>query len=189
MMKILAITLLSVIAPLAEAHTGIAQHGLASGLAHPFLGLDHLLAMVAVGIWAGSLGGKASWRIPLAFIAIMSVSALLSQGLMSMPLIESGIAVSLLLLGLFIVLAVKLPVVMGMLVVSLFAIFHGVAHGVEWPVAASPFWYVSGFVIATSLLHAVGVMAGASRNDLSQLFVRLTGALIATTGGFMLLAS
>lgn len=189
MMKIIAIALLSVIAPLAEAHTGLAQNGLLSGLAHPFLGLDHLLAMVAVGIWASRLGAKASWRMPLAFIAIMAVSALFSQGLVNVPLIESGIAVSLLLLGLFIVLAVKLPVVIGMLIVSLFAIFHGVAHGVEWPVAASPFWYVSGFVLATALLHAVGVMAGACRNDRSLLLIRLTGALIATTGGFMLLAN
>lgn len=189
MMKIIAIALLSVIAPLAEAHTGVAQHGFMSGLAHPFLGLDHLLAMLAVGVWAGTMGGKASWRIPLAFIVIMAISGLLSQGLTSMPLIESGIAVSLLLLGLFIVLAIKLPVVMGMIVVSLFAVFHGVAHGVELPVAASPLWYVSGFVLATALLHAAGVIAAVSRNDKSQVLVRLTGALIATTGGVMLLAN
>ena len=189
MMKIIAIALLSVIAPLAEAHTGVAQHGFMSGLAHPFLGLDHLLAMLAVGIWAGKMGGKASWRIPLSFIAIMVISALLSQGLASMPLVENGIAVSLLLLGLFIVLAIKLPVVMGMIVVSLFAVFHGVAHGVELPVAASPLWYVSGFVLATALLHAAGLIAAASRNDKSLVFIRLCGALIATTGGVMLLAN
>lgn len=189
MMKIIAIALLSVIAPLAEAHTGVAQHGFMSGLAHPFLGLDHLLAMLAVGVWAGAMGGKASWRIPLAFIVIMAISGLLSQGLTSIPLIESGIAVSLLLLGLFIVLAIKLPVVMGMMVVSLFAVFHGVAHGVELPVAASPLWYVSGFVLATTLLHVVGVIAATSQNEKSLVIVRLTGALIATTGGIMLLAS
>ena len=189
MMKIIAIALLSVIAPIAEAHTGIAQHGFMSGLAHPFIGLDHLLAMLAVGIWAGKMGGKASWRIPLTFIVIMAISALLSQGLTSMPLIENGIAVTLLLLGLFILLAVKLPVAMGMIVVSLFAVFHGVAHGVALPVAASPLWYVSGFVMATALLHAAGVIAAASRHDMSQVILRLTGALIATTGGVMLLAS
>ena len=189
MMKIIAIALLSVITPLAEAHTGVAQHGFMSGLAHPFIGLDHLLAMLAVGIWAGKMGGKANWRLPLAFIVIMAISALFSQGLASMPLIENGIAVSLLLLGLFIVLAIKLPVAMGMIVVSLFAVFHGVAHGVELPVAASPLWYVSGFVLATALLHAIGVIAAASRTDKSLVIVRLTGALIATTGGFMLLAS
>ena len=188
-MKIIAIALLSVIAPLAEAHTGVTQHGFMSGLAHPFIGLDHLLAMLAVGIWAGKMGGKANWRIPLAFIVIMAISALFSQGLASMPLIENGIAVSLLLLGLFIVLAIKLPVAMGMMVVSLFAIFHGVAHGVELPVAASPLWYVSGFILATALLHATGVIAAASHSDKSLVIVRLTGALIATTGGFMLLAS
>jgi urease accessory protein len=189
MMKIIAIALLSVITPLAEAHTGVAQHGFMSGLAHPFLGLDHLLAMLAVGIWAGRSGAKASWRIPTAFIGIIAISALLSQGLTSMPLIENGIAVSLLLLGLFIVLAVKLPVAIGMVVVSLFAVFHGVAHGVELPVAASPLWYVSGFVLATALLHAAGLVAARAKSDLSLIIVRLTGAVIATTGGVMLLAS
>lgn len=188
-MKIIAIALLSVISPLAEAHTGVVQHGFLSGLAHPFLGLDHLLAMLAVGIWAGKIGGKANWRIPLAFIAILSISALLSQGLTSIPLIESGIAVSLLLLGLFIVLAVKMPLAMGMVIVSVFAVFHGVAHGVELPLAASPFWYVSGFVLATALLHTVGVITAASRNDMSLMIVRLTGALIATAGGVLLLAN
>ena len=186
-MKIIGIALLSMIAPLAEAHTGVGQHGLMSGLAHPFLGLDHLLAMIAVGIWAGRSGAKSSWGIPLAFIAIMSVSALLSQGLASIPLMESGIAVSLLLLGLFIAMAVKLPVAMGMAVVSLFAVFHGVAHGVEWPMAVSPFWYVSGFVLSTAFLHGIGVMAGAASNGKYLLFIRLTGAMIAATGGFMLL--
>jgi len=188
-MKVIGFTVLLIAAPFAEAHTGEVQSGFMSGLSHPFLGLDHLLAMLAVGIWAGKMGGKASWRVPLAFIIIMFVSALFSQGLVSMPLIENGIAVSLLLLGLFIVLAVKLPVAMGMIVVSLFAVSHGVAHGVELPVAASPFWYVSGFFLTTALLHAVGVMAGASRNDKSLMFIRLAGAFIATTGGFMLLAN
>ena len=189
MKKVIGFVTLLIVAPFAEAHTGLLQNGLMSGLSHPLLGLDHLLAILAVGLWAGRMGTKASWSLPLLFLVTMSVSAIASQGLGSMLLIENGIAVSLLLLGLFIVFAIKLPAVIGMIAVSLFAVFHGVAHGAEWPFAASPVWYVSGFVLSTALLMGAGVKTGAVSVDRFQLFIRVTGMLIASTGGWMLLTN
>ena len=193
MKKVIGFVILLIAAPFAEAHTGLAQNGLMSGLLHPLLGLDHLLAMLAVGLWAGRMGAKTSWSLPLVFMVIMSVSAIGSnmslQGSGSILFIENGIAVSLLLLGLFIVFAIKLPAVAGMLVVSLFAVFHGVAHGIELPIAASPFWYASGFVLTTALLMGAGVKTGAARAERFQLYMRVTGMLIAGTGGWLLLAN
>ncbi len=193
MKKVIGFVILLMVVPFAEAHTGVTQNGLMSGLLHPLLGLDHLLAMLAVGLWAGRMGAKMSWSLPLVFIVIMSVSAIGSnmglQGPGSMLLIENGIAVSLLLLGLFIVFAIKLPAVTGMLVVGLFAVFHGVAHGIELPLAASPFWYVSGFVFTTTLLMGIGVKTGAARAERFQLYMRVTGMLIAGAGGWLLLAN
>jgi len=192
-MKVIGFAMLLIAAPFAEAHTGLAQNGFMSGLSHPLLGLDHLLAMLAVGLWAGRLGGKASWGLPLVFIAIMSVSAIGSnmglQGLGSLLLIENGIAVSLLLLGLFIVFAIKLPTAIGMMVVGLFAVFHGVAHGTGWPMAASPYWYVSGFIFSSVLLMSAGVKTGAARDGRVVLFIRIAGMLIASTGSWMLLTN
>ena len=192
-MKVIGFAMLLIAAPFAEAHTGLAQNGFMSGVSHPLLGLDHLLAMLAVGIWAGRLGGKSSWGLPLVFIAIMSVTAIGSNmglpGLGSMLLIENGIAVSLLLLGLFIVFSINLPTVIGMITIGLFAVFHGVAHGTGWPMAASPYWYVSGFIFSTVLLMSAGIKTGAARAERFQLLIRVAGMLIAGTGGWMLLAN
>ena len=188
-MKVIGFAMLLIAAPFAEAHTGLAQNSFMSGLSHPLLGLDHLLAMLAVGLWAGRMGTKASWSLPLVFILIMAVSAIGSQGLGSMLLIENGIAVSLLLLGLFIVFAIKLPAVIGLMAVSLFAVFHGVAHGAEWPLAATPIGYVSGFIFSTALLMGAGVKTGAISAEKFQIFIRIAGMLIASTGGWMLLAN
>lgn len=189
MKKVIGFIMLLIAAPFAEAHTGIAQGSFTSGLSHPFLGLDHLLAMLAVGIWAGRMGGKVSWGLPLAFIFILAVSAISSQGLGSMLLIENGIAVSLLLLGLLIVFAIKLPAIIGLMLVSLFAIFHGVAHGSELPLAAAPFWYVSGLVISTVLLMSLGVKTAAVSTARLQFMIRAVGLLIASAGGLMLLTN
>ncbi|MFW2438080.1 MAG: HupE/UreJ family protein [Arenicellales bacterium] len=192
-MKVIGFAMLLIAAPFAEAHTGLTQNGFLSGVSHPLLGLDHLLAMLAVGIWAGRLGGKTSWGLPLVFIAIMSVSAIGWNmglpGLGSMLLIENGIAVSLLLLGLFIVFSIKLPALIGIMAVSLFAVFHGVAHGIELPLAASPFWYVSGFIFSTILLMSAGVKTGAARAERFQLLIRVMGMLITSAGGWMLLTN
>lgn len=188
-MKVIGIAILLLAAPFAEAHTGLAQHGFMSGLSHPLLGIDHLMAMLAIGIWAGRMGGKASWSMPLVFTSLLVVSAAGLQGLGSMPLVENGIAVSLLLLGLFVVFAIKLPTAIGMLVVGLFAVFHGIAHGVELSLATSPFWYVAGFVLTTALLQTIGLTAARGRFEKFNPLIRLTGILIAILGGWMLLTN
>jgi urease accessory protein len=172
----------------AEAHTvGAHGAGLAQGFAHPLLGLDHLLAMVAVGAWAGQLGGRAVWSVPAAFMAMMAAGAGLAFAGVSFPAVELGIVGSLLVLGTLIAAAVRLPMAFGGALVGFFALFHGHAHGSEIPEAASGALYVLGFVAATALLHGIGVAAclylqGSTR----QWVVRAGGAGVATAGLLML---
>lgn len=187
--KLIGFASLLLTAQFAEAHTGLTQNSFQSGLLHPLLGLDHLLGTMAVGIWAGRMGGKVRWSMPLLFIALLAVTAIWSQGLASVLVVENSIAVSLLLLGLFIVFSIKLPTTIGMMLVGLFAIFHGVAHGTEWPAVVTPFWYVSGFVFTTASLQAVGVMAATYGAERPHMLIRLSGMLIASAGGLILLAN
>jgi urease accessory protein len=177
------------ILPVAEAHTFGAQGaGLASGLAHPFLGLDHLLAMLAVGIWARQLGGKAVWLIPLTFVSIMAAAATLVTHEFILPIAEPGIACSVLVLGLLIAGAVRLPTLVGAVLVALFAVFHGYAHGLELPQAASPMLYGIGFVLATTLLHGFGIaFAHSSRHY--QMILRVAGYSLIAASGFLLVAA
>ncbi|WP_026604214.1 HupE/UreJ family protein [Methylomonas sp. 11b] len=144
--------------PVAEAHTlGAEGTGLISGLAHPFVGVDHLLAMIAVGIWAGQLGGKAVWQVPLAFLGTMVLGSSLGLLGLSLPMVEPVIASSVLVLGLIIAGSVRLSMLAVTGTVGFFALFHGVAHGLELPHTASPILYGIGFVLATSLLHGLGI--------------------------------
>jgi len=168
----------------AQAHTlGAHGAGFAAGLAHPFIGLDHLLAMVAVGIWAAQLGGRALWRLPLAFMAMMALGSALALAGMVFPAVESGIASSLLVLGLLIAVAARFPLMTSMLLVGVFALFHGHAHGQELPLAASAFWYGLGFLLATGLLHLAGLALGIllSRGN-SANWARVMGGGIAAAG-------
>jgi urease accessory protein len=187
--KLIGFASLLLAAPFAEAHTVLTQHSFQSGLLHPMLGLDHLLATMAVGIWAAKMGGRMRWSMPLLFIALLTVAAIWSRGLASVLVVENSIAVSLLLLGLFIAFSIKLPATIGMIIVGLFAIFHGVAHGTEWPAVITPFWYVSGFVFTTASLQVVGVMAATYGADRAQVLIRLSGMLIASAGGWILLTN
>jgi urease accessory protein len=145
-------------APVAEAHL-IGEHGagFAAGIVHPLSGLDHLLAMIAVGIWAAQLGGRAVWAVPAAFVGSMVVGGILAVTGVPLPLVEPGILGSVLLFGLLIATAARVPTVVGMAIVGLFALFHGHAHGTELPQAANPATYALGFLLATSVLHAVGL--------------------------------
>ena len=164
--------------PVAEAHTlGAEGAGLISGLIHPFVGVDHLLAMIAVGIWAGQLGGKAVWQVPLAFIGAMVLGSSLGLLGLSLPMVEPVIASSVLVLGLIIAGSVRLSMCAVTGVVGFFALFHGVAHGLELPHTASPILYGIGFVLATSLLHGLGIglARGSSQNQIIQ---RLLGFLL-----------
>lgn len=180
---ILAIAAMALV-PAAQAHTFGAQGaGFAAGLSHPFAGLDHLLAMLAVGLWAAQLGGRALLRVPLAFMALMALGCALALGGPALPAVETGIAVSVLVLGLLIALAARFPLAAGMLLAGAFALFHGHAHGQELPQAASAFLYSTGFLLATGVLHAAGVGLGILfSRGLAANWVRVIGGGIATAG-------
>ena len=142
----------------AWAHTlGAGGAGLAAGFGHPLGGLDHLLAMVAVGLWAVQVGGRALWMVPLTFMATMVVGGLLGLEGVALPGVELGIVASLIVLGSLVAFAVKPGIWFGIATVGLFAVFHGHAHGAEMPEAASPLLSALGFVGATGLLHASGI--------------------------------
>jgi len=142
----------------AEAHTfGAWGAGFPQGFMHPLLGLDHELAMVGVGFWAGQLGGRARWLVPLAFVAAMTLGGLLGLAGIMLPGVELGIGASILLIGLLVALRSRLPISISMGSVAGFAIFHGMAHGAEAPEAASPLLYCLGFILATALLHMAGI--------------------------------
>lgn len=184
---------LALVAPtVASAHpAGGAAHGFGSGFAHPFLGWDHILAMVAVGVWAGQRGGKARWVLPAAFVAAMAVGGALAFSGVGMPGVEAGILASVLVLGALIAAAARLPLVAAAAIVAGFALFHGHAHGTEMPQTLSGFAYGAGFSAATALLHGTGVVVPASLHRLGGiegLGVRLAGAAIGLGGVALLLA-
>ena len=177
------------ILPVAEAHTfGSQGAGLMAGLTHPFVGIDHLLAMIAVGIWAGQLGGRAVWLIPLTFVSVMTAAATLASFGLLLPVMEPAIACSVLVLGLLIAGLVRLPTSVGALLVSLFAVFHGYAHGLELPQAASPILYGAGFVLATALLHGLGI-GFASNSRQHKILQRIAGYSLIAASGLLLAAA
>ncbi|MBM3560936.1 MAG: HupE/UreJ family protein [Alphaproteobacteria bacterium] len=142
----------------ASAHTGQGDHGgLAAGFLHSVLGLDHLLAMVAVGAYAARQGGRAMWAVPATFVALMVVGGALAWRGVELPLVEPGIALSVVLFGALVALDRRLPLVAGMALGGLFALAHGQAHGAEMPAAAHPAAYALGFVLATAALHGAGL--------------------------------
>lgn len=143
----------------AFAHPGHAA-GFTSGFFHPPSGADHLLAMVAVGLFGARLGGEARWLAPLAFLAMAAVGWLIGVSGSGLPLVEPGIALSVLCLGLVIALRTRMTAPVAMAFVGSFAVFHGYAHGVEMPADTTGWAYGAGFLIATGLLHLAGVTAG-----------------------------
>jgi urease accessory protein len=164
------------------AHPGHST-GFGAGLAHPPAGLDHICAMLAVGLWAAQLGGRALWILPLAFMLSMAGGGLLANAGFQLPLVESGIAASLCILGLLVAFAARLPVALGALVAAVFAVFHGFAHGAEMPAEASSVLYALGFTLSTALLHAAGIGTGKLLNRAAASgLVRAGGAAIALAG-------
>ncbi len=183
----LAITL-AVVAMSANAHTGEGiNSGFASGFWHPIYGWDHVVAMVAVGLWGAFLGAPAIWILPVVFPLVMAFGGALGVLGVPIPMIETGIALSGVVLGLLIVFAVKAPIWAAAVIVGLFAIFHGHAHGTELPEAFSPYGYAVGFVIGTGLLHMAGVGFGVlTRSELGRYAVRGAGGVIALVGAAFL---
>jgi urease accessory protein len=145
----------------ALAHTGVGDtSGFAHGFMHPLGGLDHLLAMILVGLFAYGLGGRALWLVPLTFVGVMALGGFLGIAEIPVSFIEIGIALSVVVLGAVVAFGIKPPVAAAMAMVGLFAIFHGHAHGTEMPMDASGLTYGVGFMLATALLHAAGVGIG-----------------------------
>jgi urease accessory protein len=156
------IVLIGLVFPTAAfAHTGVGDtHGFVHGFMHPLSGIDHILAMVAVGLFAAQLGGRALWLVPASFIGTMALAGAAGAVGIQLPFVEVGIAVSIITLGLIVAFGAKPPVAVAMGLVAFFAIFHGHAHGAELPADASGIAYGAGFVVATAFLHAIGIGAG-----------------------------
>ena len=168
----------------ASAHTG-SEHAFsfASGFKHPFTGLDHMLAMVAVGLWAGLNGGRALWVWPVAFVGVMVLGGLLGISGVAVPMVEAGILASVVVLGLLVLAAAQVPVSAGAILVAAFALLHGHAHGAELPGEAAAATYAAGFAIATAILHAIGIgVAHVAGSANGRLAVRGAGALVAVAG-------
>ncbi|MGE0422194.1 MAG: HupE/UreJ family protein [Reyranellaceae bacterium] len=188
-MRLIAIAaaLLAVTASAAQAHTGHPLHGAGAGLLHPLTGLDHLLAMLGVGIWAAHIGAtgerRATWLVPASFVTVMALGAVAGLSGATLPLAEAGIIGSVVLLGLLIAATPRLPLWAPMAVVGLFAFCHGFAHGAEMPVASSALAYGAGFLAATVALHLAGIGIGLLARRLSgTVGVRVVGGAMALAG-------
>ncbi|MCX9157467.1 HupE/UreJ family protein [Niveibacterium sp. 24ML] len=171
----------------ALAHPGHEVLSLASGLAHPFGGADHLLAMLAVGLYAARQGGAARWALPAAFVGAMLAAAALANAGMHLPLVEFGIATSVLVLGLMIAALVRLPLALSLPLVSVFALCHGAAHVAEKG-SAGLLAYAVGFALASAALHGLGWLLGRQlpQSDLGKQVQRVAGGAIAIAGGVLL---
>ena len=176
---------------IAQAHVGHGEAiGFMHGLEHPIGGLDHILAMVAVGLWAAQLGGHAVWSVPLTFVGVMALGGVLGITGITIPFVEQGIIASDLLLGGLVLMATRLPLVASISIVGLLAIFHGYAHGAEMPKEAIALQYAAGFMVATAALHLSGVGVAILMNKLFQdRLVRLAGGGIILGGIYVLINS
>lgn len=179
----------------ALAHTGVdSGAGFTTGFAHPFGGLDHLLAMIAVGFWASQYAARAEnkralWLLPAAFVLPMALGFGLGFAGVALPGVEAGIALSVLVLGLAVALALRPPLAAAMAVTALFALFHGHAHGSELPHPEMAATYAAGMVLATALLHAAGLMAAQLSQRVSlPVLTRAGGAAVALAGVVILVA-
>ncbi|BCX82684.1 urease accessory protein [Methylomarinovum caldicuralii] len=168
---------------LAEAHA-VSGSGFTSGLLHPILGLDHLLAMVSVGILSAQLGGRAIWLVPAAFVSCMILGGVLGILGIYWPFVELGITMSVILLGIALAAHGHIPVAVGLGLAGFFGIFHGHAHGTEMPEVAEPVWFTLGFVTGTVAMHLTGVAIGLAAEPLpsGDQWLRYLGAGVAGIG-------
>jgi urease accessory protein len=180
----LALAALAATTAPAFAHLNPEEHGsFMAGFSHPLFGLDHILVMVAVGLWAAQIGGKALWAVPAAFVTTMAVGFGLALSGIDLPFVEPAILASVVALGLLVAMAVKLDTAMSAAIVAVFALFHGHAHGGELGSAGAVTFGV-GFVIATALLHGAGIALGLGIARLSggAVAARIIGGLTALAG-------
>jgi len=171
------------------AHESVPDSGFISGLSHPVLGFDHLLAMISVGILSAQMGGRAIWTVPLTFVVVMLIGGVL--GIQGVPFfsVELGIAFSVFALGIALAAEKKLSAVIAMIFVGFFALFHGHAHGTEMPSLAKPMMYALGFVIGTVSIHIAGVLIGVFSKKINNgpQLLRYIGAAIAGIGFHMVI--
>lgn len=174
---------------IARAHSSsVAMEGWAAGLVHPLLGWDHLLAMIAVGLWAAQLGGRARWLVPAVFVSVMACGAALGTRGFVPPGVEPMILTSMLIFGLLIAGAVRLAAVASGGIVGLFALFHGLAHGTEMLPSTGAFAYAAGLVIATAALHGIGLLVGRDAAGTSGIIPRVLGGACAAAGMALLVS-
>lgn len=171
----------------ALAHIGVGDHGgFAHGFMHPVGGLDHVLAMVAVGLLAAHLGGRTLWLVPSAFVGMMIAGGIIGFTGVPLPLVEPAIGLSVIVLGVLVALGINMPTLFAMGLVGLFAVFHGHAHGTEFPDGGAPVIFAAGFVLTTMLLHAAGIGLALATQRLaasSRLWTtRIAGAVMALFG-------
>lgn len=182
------LSLLLMYSTIASAHeTHGITGGFISGFSHPFLGLDHVAAMVAVGLWGALLGNASVWVLPIVFPLIMAFGGALGVIGIAVPAVETGIAASALVIGLMVAFKARPPIYIAAVIVGVFAIFHGHAHGTELPGSVSPLTYSIGFVISTGLLHLAGILFGLMiRWPVGKVAVQIGGGVIALAGvGFL----
>jgi urease accessory protein len=184
---LIAAATLTLVPTAALAHPGIGDaHGFVQGFAHPLSGLDHLLAMVTVGLLAWQLSGRALWLVPASFVLAMAAGGALGMADIPVPFVEVGIAVSVIVLGAMVALGTKAPLAITMALAALFAVFHGHAHGSEMPLDAGSVAYGAGFVLASALLIGAGIALGAAIGRVGDTYgrtiYRLSGSLVALVG-------
>lgn len=176
----------------ALAHVGLGDtSGFVHGFSHPLGGIDHVLTMVAVGLFAAQLGGRALWLVPLTFVSVMVLAGVVGMAGVEVPFVEIGIGLSVVILGLTVGFQLSLPTIMAMTLVGFFAIFYGHAHGAEVPDTVSGFAYGCGFVAATALLHAIGIglglQIGLAGQHRSRRIVQVGGTAMTMAGIFVLM--
>ncbi len=188
---LLGIAVLAMVLPTAaEAHVLAGEGGgFLHGFEHPLSGLDHMLAMFCVGLWGAQMGGRSVWSLPIAFPLIMVVGGMMGIAGVPLPAVESGIALSIIVLGAAIAFLWRPPEWLAVAVIGVFAIFHGYAHGAELPGAADPASYALGFVVATGLIHLAGIVVGLGFQRIQGgQMARALGGLIGLGGVYFLVA-
>ena len=189
-MKTIVTTLLSLILlpGVAYAHTFKGKTGFVSGIFHPVMGFDHLLAMLSVGIISAQIGGRSIWTVPLTFVIVMALGGFLGMQNIPIPGVEYGIALSVLILGLVVARGKKIHPITAFIGVAFFAIFHGHAHGAEMPDMADPLIFSLGFLLGTAAIHIAGVVVGLVSRKIRNgpEFLRYVGAGIAGIGVYII---
>jgi len=190
LLRLFATILLVMVPAPALAHVTPGEiGGFAGGFTHPLTGPDHLLAMFAVGVWGAQMGGRSVWALPVAFPLIMTIGGIIGMAGVSLPYIEIGIALSILVLGLAIAFKWHPIEIVPLGLIAIFAICHGYAHGVELPRAADPAAYAVGFVLATGMIHIVGIAVGLLLSKPYRgLLARGVGCVVALGGVYYLVA-